>query len=673
MTTFATLPLHALVSSLTNPRKTFNADKLQELAISIAASGVHQPILVRPLPATRLADTFGQRTKGTPLPTHEIIAGERRYRASQLAGVATIPAMVRELTDDQVLEVQLVENLQRDDLTELEEAEGYERLMQHSKISVDDVGAKIGKSRSYVYARLKLLDLCQEAKQALREGAIDNSRALLIARIPDSQLQLKALEEASSKDYRGDVPSVRTFQSWLQNNVMLRLEDAVFKITDSRLVKDAGSCKDCPKRTGANPDLFTDVASADICIDPVCFHAKEQAHRDALIARAASKGMRFIEGKEAQELIAHQYSQRIEGYTPLTQVREDITSGGQSGLTMRELLGKDAPGAVLIENPYSHELIEAVPTDEAEAVLLAKGLLTQQPVTGKKENLAKTLEDMQYRIKHQTGKAQRNATFAATISAVRATDQTMAKALLGSTVLRAWLLTKLDGMTENDMAQALGYTFEDGEDEQDALVQHIKSSDHANLCRAAVILMCEEGLYYQADAQPPILDTLCAVLAVPVKAIHKKAAKTVMADYADELKEIQAKIAAQKPPTSTAPLAQPSTLSDAGAKPKASKQPKLSAKDAQSGIAEAMQGIEASANAAEPAPLVDAGAPFQIGQQVIVLDNDRLQLKLRKWAGKKGTVTARLGGDVWDVTFKGRNGGFAGFEASELKAVATTA
>jgi len=171
---FQTLALNSITPSLTNPRKAFNADRLAELAESIKASGVHQPILVRPLPGNRVGET-GRKV------THEIVAGERRYRASQLAGATTIPALVRDLSDDQVLEIQIVENLQRDDLTQLEEAEGYHQLMHHSALTSDQVAAKIGKSRSYVYARLKLLDLSMECKDAMRAGTIDNSRALLIA------------------------------------------------------------------------------------------------------------------------------------------------------------------------------------------------------------------------------------------------------------------------------------------------------------------------------------------------------------------------------------------------------------------------------------------------------------------------------------------------------------
>lgn len=104
MTEFATIELTLIASSLTNPRKHFNPAKLAELAESIKTSGVHQPILVRPLPGSRVADTDRKVE-------FELVCGERRLRASQQAGVHAIPAMIRGLTDEQVLEIQIVENL----------------------------------------------------------------------------------------------------------------------------------------------------------------------------------------------------------------------------------------------------------------------------------------------------------------------------------------------------------------------------------------------------------------------------------------------------------------------------------------------------------------------------------------------------------------------------------
>ena len=255
-TELANIPLARIVSSLTNPRKHFDPAKLDELAQDIERRGIDTPITVRPLPGNRVGDT----ERGVE---YELVCGERRLRASQLAGVATIPAMVRALTDNEALEVQLCENLKRDDLTALEEAEGYDTLMQHSKINADELGERIGKSRSYVYGRLKLLDLCQEARASLRSGEVDASRALVVARIPDSKLQIKAMNEiVQGPSYiyggAGEPMTYRQALDHVQKNYMLKLSEAKFKITALDLVPAAGSCKDCTKRTGHDPDLFSE-------------------------------------------------------------------------------------------------------------------------------------------------------------------------------------------------------------------------------------------------------------------------------------------------------------------------------------------------------------------------------------------------------------------------------
>ena len=661
-TEFANIELAIIEPSLTNPRKTFNPAKLAELTESIKASGVHQPVLVRPLPGSRVADT----PRGVQ---YELVCGERRYRASVDAGVAPIPALVRALTDEQVLEIQIVENLQRDDLTELEEAEGYDALMNHASLNADQVGAKIGKSRSYVYGRLKLLDLSQECKQAMRDGQIDASRALLIARIPDSTLQLKALTAATTPDYRGDLTSVRAFQAWLQRNVMLRLDEASFVITDKRLVASCGSCKDCPKRTGANPDLFVDVSSADMCTDPICFHNKEDAHRARLIARAANKGQTFIEGKEAKELIPHQYSNHIDGYCPLGQVRNDVVAE-HKGKTLRELLGDDVSGVVLIENPYTKELIEAVPEDAVDAMLLAKGLINievaGQMQRGKKADLTKSLEHLEKIIKGKTDKEVRNQVFAATVQAVRATSADMASTILCSShFLRAYLLTQMDEtMNERDMAQALGYTFAEGEDKVDALTMHIKACSVADLQRAAIIVMAEtDRMSYYSDTIPVLLDTLVEVLDVPAKAITKAATKEVLADHAAERDALQAQIDAQK-----APAAPPAALT-AKAKATPAKR-KISATEASAFIAAAMQDHYAEADAEDAdddsVPNIANDTP-RMGVKVRISDQ-RLHPKQQKYAGKEGTITGKVG-DAWDVTFRGRSGGISSFMADQISVV----
>lgn len=379
-TTFEVLGLASIATSLTNPRKSFDQAKLQELADSIKASGVHQPVLVRPLPASRLEDTFTHRRPGDPLASFELVLGERRYRASKLAGLDTIPAIIRPLTDAQALEAQIVENLQRDDLAPLEEAEGYQALIAATGVAKEDIGARIGRSRTFVYGRLKLLDLCPEAAAALRSGTIDASRALVIARIPDTQLQIKALEEASRKDWQGNQSSYRSFLSWAQSNVMLKLSEARFKITDANLVPAAGSCRACPKRTGANPDLFSDVSGADVCTDPKCYSEKLEAHDAAVVRQAKENGSEVILGKQAKKLWTYENAE-IDGFQRLDKPDYRV----DSKKPLAKVLGKDLPAPTLIAHPRTGELVAVLPTDVVNKRLKELQLITSREAAGDKQ------------------------------------------------------------------------------------------------------------------------------------------------------------------------------------------------------------------------------------------------------------------------------------------------
>lgn len=606
---FAFLDLDCIVPSKTNPRTHFDHAKLVELAESIKLSEVHQPILVRPLPADRVEETSLQKVR----PTHELVCGERRYRASGLAKKTTIPAMIRQLTDDQVLEIQLIENLQREDLTEIEEAEGYTLLMQHSSINADTLGEKIGKSRSYVYARLKLLDLSTECKQAMREGKIDSSRAILIARIPDAKLQAKALEEAIKPDWRGDVCSVRALQAWLQSNVMLRLENAPFKTTDARLVPAAGSCKDCPKRTGANPDLFADVVGADICTDPTCYHGKVDAHRATLVTKAEAKGMRVIEGKEAKEVFPHVNSS-MHGYSALGQVRNDCTGNDDEKLTLRDLLGKDAPSPVLIENPHTKELIEAVPTEEAEALLLAKGLIKTLQKTN---NLQDDIEELQKELDAKTAVAKHKAKYTAVADAIRSTTDKQAPLIINADVLRAWFEELLNSYLDaDDAAEYFDMQIPPKVDDVGtAVAMHIRACGSAALYRALAKYMLQENSARWGSKQATtIIDALAASMRLDTAAAEKAAVSEVKSQTAAELKRLKAELkqsTEQKAPIATAPAAQANGGSGESKKTKSplrAPKPKLRADEAMLGIAAAMQSDEASDSArrSEETPGADA-------------------------------------------------------------------
>ena len=167
-------PVELLTPNPRNPRKNFSDDELQNLANSIRERGIIQPILVRTIAGT--ADAY------------EIVAGERRWRAAQLVGLHEVPIVIIEAGDKEALEIAIIENVQRSDLSAIEEAQGYEQLGQEFGYTQTDLARVIGKSRSHVANTLRLLKLPEKTRNMLAAGDISagHARALLSVQDPDS-------------------------------------------------------------------------------------------------------------------------------------------------------------------------------------------------------------------------------------------------------------------------------------------------------------------------------------------------------------------------------------------------------------------------------------------------------------------------------------------------------
>jgi len=263
-TEFQMIKLSDLHESKHNVRKHFNPEAMARLTESVRQHNIITPFVVRPN-----ADGY------------EIAAGHRRFRAATEVGLAEVPAIVREMTDTEFLEVLTIENLQREDIHPLEEADGYRALMQPpASYDVEAIAAKIDKSVAYVYARLKLAELIDDARKAFLDGKITAGHAILLARLQPKD-QAEALR-AATPAWEDQPISVRKLGDWIRDRVVMDLTKAPFDIADATLVKKAGACGPCPKRAGANPDLFGDIAEGDRCLDRACFAAKDAAHMDRL-------------------------------------------------------------------------------------------------------------------------------------------------------------------------------------------------------------------------------------------------------------------------------------------------------------------------------------------------------------------------------------------------------
>jgi ParB family transcriptional regulator, chromosome partitioning protein len=172
------IPLNRIRPCSFQPRKTFSDEALRELADSIKEQGIVQPLIVR-----ALGDNF------------ELIAGERRWRASQLLGLAEVPVIVREADDKSVLELALIENLQRENLNPLEEAQGYAQLIEQFQLKQDDVATKVGKSRAVVANALRLLKLAPSIQEMIRDGKLSVGHAKVILGLPNEKLQKLAADK----------------------------------------------------------------------------------------------------------------------------------------------------------------------------------------------------------------------------------------------------------------------------------------------------------------------------------------------------------------------------------------------------------------------------------------------------------------------------------------------
>src|SRR6185369_14169999 len=201
------LDLDQLDPTDAQPRKIFSENKLNELAQSIKANGIIQPIVAR-----KAGDRF------------QIIAGERRWRAAQLAGLRKIPCLVREVTDENVLEISLIENIQREDLNPIEEATAYKRLLDKLSISQEEIAKRVGKDRSSITNSLRLLRLPSEIQQLVEEEKLSMGHARTLLSLESVEKQILLANEIVEKmlSFRETERLVRELQIEEQDNAGTR-------------------------------------------------------------------------------------------------------------------------------------------------------------------------------------------------------------------------------------------------------------------------------------------------------------------------------------------------------------------------------------------------------------------------------------------------------------------
>lgn len=361
------IPFGRLVESSTNPRQVFSAGAMAELVESIKSQGVLQPIVVRPL----VHQLQGLQADSDDDEQFEVVFGHRRFRAAQQADVGEMPCIVRAMTDSEVSQAQLHENLARADVHPIEEAEGYSALMRNFGVTADQLVQQTGKSRSYIYGRLALLKACSAVRHACLADEIGSETALLIARLRTDKLQQQALATIKAKNIDvkdGGKKSFRHIRDLLREKFTLALhgQDCLFDPGDVFLVPDAGPCTSCPKRSGNAPE-FQDIATAHenswgstragdtgLCTDPECYETKKRAHLANAARALESAGMTVVAGNAARQAVDARGN--VKGaFVPIQDARRALKT-----LPKKSLSGTPTPEIITIQDPRTGKTFEAM-------------------------------------------------------------------------------------------------------------------------------------------------------------------------------------------------------------------------------------------------------------------------------------------------------------------------
>ena len=236
------IPLSEIRSNPYQPRKTFDEDALNELAESIKEYGIVEPIIVK------------KSIKG-----YEIVAGERRTKAAKIAGLTTIPAIVKDFTDDEMQEIALLENIQREDLNPIEEAEGISAIISARGLTQEEFAKKFGKSRSYITNLLGILKLPEEVKEMVKDKSISMSHARSLSKLDDQDKMVRIAKKIVKENL--NVRDIEKLLSSKPSTVKARVKEEKYRIYEDAFSDAIGNkVKISNKKIEISYDSMTDLA-----------------------------------------------------------------------------------------------------------------------------------------------------------------------------------------------------------------------------------------------------------------------------------------------------------------------------------------------------------------------------------------------------------------------------
>jgi len=392
----------------TNPRQTIPEESVQELAASFAQVGVLQPLVVRPVPLTaefRNDDWVG-------LKHYEVVAGHRRLAAAKLARLPKVPVVVRWLSDEDVLLVQLMENDQREDVKPSEQAAAYSRLAAAGK-TAERIAEATGKPVAFVRGLLRLARLPAWALAAVDTGRLPRATAEIVARVPGEESRKKAaacammglshprdLDNTTFSEWTeetrpdGDAAplSFREARTLVNAHFTRELKGAPFSRTALDLLDGVGSCDACPNRAGNDPEAKAGGVRADTCLNPDCFRAKAEAARARVLVDAEKKGIVPVPDEFAwpMSFVASDHPKPPKGWCVLdakclaTELSQEITAG-YLGMSFRAYLKEHKQTPQVYLAFHNDKPIHLVKTTEARKGLIAANVF-DKPEPRKRES-----------------------------------------------------------------------------------------------------------------------------------------------------------------------------------------------------------------------------------------------------------------------------------------------
>lgn len=341
---------------------------------------------------------------------YEIVVGHQRVRASKEVGLDEIFVDVRQLSDNDVLEIQATEQIQRTDLHELEEAEHYGRMVK-AEYTPETIADRIGRSKGYVVGRIKLLSLCPEARSAFYDGTFHPSVAIPLARIYPSDIQAKALSAMLKVSDKARVQI-----EFLQKEFAHSLKGAPFNPKDELLVEAAGSCIACPYNAiNMDPTLFGDVEKGldrhGLCLNTPCYGVKCNAQAKLTLAKAKDSGAEVLSATEARSVLQPNGALQ---YKADYVKADDIVHADPKKRSWEQILEKlepeDRPKLAVTADPANPgKTIKLFDRKEAMKGARELGLKWAQPVGGASKSPEEKAESKAARAKEREASVKQDA------------------------------------------------------------------------------------------------------------------------------------------------------------------------------------------------------------------------------------------------------------------------